>query len=279
MSDVTPNSPNTIAVIIATTILAGISGYMLGVFSSLGFLPIPFLPNNGPNYRPSVSDSEEESEAEDIDEDILDHAPNWSNGLKQDEKDGLRMRAGKGEVKEGKEDVVKGVKGKENGKGGKKEETKNVMKGKPGEECKLVLVVRTDLGMTKGIFNHSSHLTYSHHSNKPSNHSLSQLTHHAGKIAAQASHATLACYKTSLSTSNPHLRPWEKAGQAKIAVQIKSSDELFTLHAKARSLGLVAEVIADAGRTQIEAGSYTVLGIGPAPKSVVDEITGGLKLL
>lgn len=51
------------------------------------------------------------------------------------------------------------------------------------------------------------------------------------------------------------------------------------LKARARALGLTTEVIADAGRTQIEAGSFTVLGVGPGPKSVIDQVTGGLKLL
>lgn len=51
------------------------------------------------------------------------------------------------------------------------------------------------------------------------------------------------------------------------------------LHAQAMSLGLCARVIHDAGRTQIAAGSATVLGIGPAPKGRIDEVTGGLKLL
>ena len=54
---------------------------------------------------------------------------------------------------------------------------------------------------------------------------------------------------------------------------------MLELQAKARSLGLTAETIQDAGRTQIEAGSLTVLGIGPAPRSLVDEVTGKLKLL
>jgi PTH2 family peptidyl-tRNA hydrolase len=75
------------------------------------------------------------------------------------------------------------------------------------------------------------------------------------------------------------LRRWERQGQAKIALQAKSEDELETLQATAISLGLVAEVIADAGRTQIASGSHTVLGIGPAPKSVIDKVTGHLKLL
>ncbi len=72
---------------------------------------------------------------------------------------------------------------------------------------------------------------------------------------------------------------WERFGQAKIAVQIKGQDEILALMGTARSLGVTAEVVADAGRTQIEAGSLTVLGVGPAPKSLVDKVTGGLKLL
>lgn len=105
-----------------------------------------------------------------------------------------------------------------------------------------------------------------------------------GKIAAQCSHATLACFKTisKAPADSPERRilsRWEKYGQAKIAVQIKSQDELLELRRKARNMGLTAEVIQDAGRTQIEAGSMTVLGVGPAPKSLVDQITGHLKLL
>lgn len=119
------------------------------------------------------------------------------------------------------------------------------------EECKLVLVVRTDLGMTKG------------------------------KIAAQCSHATLACYKSFLrkSPNSPILRRWERYGQMKVALQVKSEDELKTLQAQAFSLGMCAQIIHDAGRTQIASGSATVLGIGPAPKSMVDQVTGHLKLL
>ncbi|KAF1852214.1 peptidyl-tRNA hydrolase 2 mitochondrial precursor [Cucurbitaria berberidis CBS 394.84] len=119
------------------------------------------------------------------------------------------------------------------------------------EECKLVLVVRTDLGMTKG------------------------------KIGAQCGHATLACYKHFLrhAPNSTILRRWEQMGQAKVALQIKSEEELETLQAQALSLGLVAHIIHDAGRTQIASGSATVLGIGPAPRGVIDQVTGHLKLL
>ena len=114
------------------------------------------------------------------------------------------------------------------------------------EEHKLVLVVRTDLGMTKG------------------------------KIAAQCGHATLACYKRS----NPAiLSKWESNGQPKIALKCNSEDELLIMQAVAESLNLTAEIIHDAGRTQIKAGSATVLGVGPGPKSQVDRVTGHLSLL
>jgi peptidyl-tRNA hydrolase len=68
------------------------------------------------------------------------------------------------------------------------------------------------------------------------------------------------------------------SGQAKVALQCKSEDELLILQAAAISLSLTAKVIHDAGRTQIAAGSATVLGIGPGPKSIIDQVTGGLKL-
>jgi len=117
------------------------------------------------------------------------------------------------------------------------------------EECKLVLVVRSDLGMTKG------------------------------KIAAQCSHATLACYK-ALEKLNPNLlRHWERTGQAKVALKCDDEEQMLLLEATARSLNLCARSIHDAGRTQIAAGSRTVLGIGPGPVKLVNEVTGKLRLL
>ena len=103
----------------------------------------------------------------------------------------------------------------------------------------------------------------------------------AGKIAAQCSHATLACYKTHLAASpySKLLRRWERSGQMKVALQIKSEEDLDILQAQAMSLGLCAKIIHDAGRTQIASGSATVLGIGPGPKSVIDQVTSHLKLL
>jgi PTH2 family peptidyl-tRNA hydrolase len=67
-------------------------------------------------------------------------------------------------------------------------------------------------------------------------------------------------------------------GQMKVTLQAKSEDEILMLQAAAMSLSLTAKIVHDAGRTQIAAGSATVLGIGPGPKSVIDRVTGNLKL-
>merc|ERR1711977_671342 len=209
MADRAPPTP--VAMIIGTALIAGISGYLFGIGSGLGLFPNPFVTKEARKRGISNYDDEEESEEEDIDASVLDHAPNWSNGFEADKRDGLRATSvaevKKEEAKQGMEDV--------------------------NEECKMVLVVRTDLGMTKG------------------------------KIAAQCGHATLACYKHFLKhdPKSKILRRWERGGQMKIALQAKSEEDLDTLQATAISLGLVAEVIADAGRTQIASGSHTVLGI------------------
>lgn len=78
---------------------------------------------------------------------------------------------------------------------------------------------------------------------------------------------------------HPLLKRWETLGQAKVALKVDSEEDMLMLQATAVSLGICAQVIHDAGRTQIAAGSATVLGIGPAPKSKIDQVTGHLKLL
>ena len=123
----------------------------------------------------------------------------------------------------------------------------------PGE-VRMALVIRQDLGMQKG------------------------------KIAAQCCHAALGCYRMiatdpSRSSYNPTMvNRWLRGGQAKITLKCPNKDVMDELYAKAISLGVNAIVIHDAGRTQIAAGSATVLGLGPAPKAVLDQITGELKL-
>ncbi|CAK7353182.1 unnamed protein product [Dovyalis caffra] len=47
----------------------------------------------------------------------------------------------------------------------------------------------------------------------------------------------------------------------------------------AEDIGLPTFIVADAGRTQVSAGSKTVLAVGPGPKEWVDSVTGKLRLL
>lgn len=248
-----PDQPTQTGMILTTALASVVTGYVFGIYTARGYLISPALAEERRKYHNDPVESEES----DVDEDdaTLDHAPNWANGLDADVRQGLKFRdSGVAEKRSLMEDT--------------------------SEECKLVLVVRTDLGMTKGmilclLFCISSLL----------GELLTNKTRLIiGKIAAQCSHATLACYK-ALARADPSsperklLARWERFGQAKIAVQVKSQAEMLELRGKARAMGLTAEVIQDAGRTQIEAGSMTVLGVGPAPKSLVDKVTGGLKLL
>ncbi|KAL3452483.1 putative mitochondrial peptidyl-tRNA hydrolase Pth2 [Aspergillus insuetus] len=206
MSDLDRMPPSTTTYVVATAIIAGITGYFIGQGASLGLFSNE--KEGWPNsYNVKVHRGSSDEEDDDDEEEEEDS---------EEEGDGGELADFDGNT----------------------------------EEVKLVLVVRTDLGMTKG------------------------------KIAAQCSHATLACYKylVSHTTNSAILRRWESQGQAKIALQTKSEEELQLLQAQAMSLGLCARVIQDAGRTQIASGSRTVLGI-LGPKSVVDTVTGHLKLL
>ena len=98
-----------------------------------------------------------------------------------------------------------------------------------------------------------------------------------GKIAAQCGHATLGAYKLSEKYNKSGLKWWENTGCAKIAVKL-SEDEMDEIEKAAKAQGLISYVVRDAGRTQIAAGSRTVLAIGPAPAHEL-KFTSHLKLL
>ncbi|KAF9670436.1 hypothetical protein SADUNF_Sadunf13G0068800 [Salix dunnii] len=125
------------------------------------------------------------------------------------------------------------------------------------DDFKMVLVVRNDLKMGKG------------------------------KIAAQCSHATLGLYKKLLRRAPKALHRWEMCAQPKVVVKIESEEDMLVLQVRARfqlrqdrakSLKLPTHITIDAGRTQIAPNSRTVMAI-LGPVGVVDDVTGGLKLL
>lgn len=121
-----------------------------------------------------------------------------------------------------------------------------------GVGLKQVMVVRSDLNMGKG------------------------------KIAAQCSHPSVkAVLDLQRSKSgNEILQSWLAAGSKKVVTKSSGAeDELENLVKVARTRGLYATCIRDAGLTQIAAGSMTVCVVGPGPEPEVDAVTGHFKLL
>lgn len=118
----------------------------------------------------------------------------------------------------------------------------------PSYDLKMVFVVRSDLGMSKG------------------------------KVAAQCCHACLGAYKEAMRAASRNVAAWHATGEKKITLSISGKAELEALAQKACDMGLPHHLVRDAGHTQVAPGSETVLGIGPAPVAAIDAITGGLKL-
>jgi PTH2 family peptidyl-tRNA hydrolase len=100
-----------------------------------------------------------------------------------------------------------------------------------------------------------------------------------GKVAAQVAHASLAAAEAAQQRRPSWYDGWKDGGQAKIVLKADSEGQLRELFQKAKTAGLPASLIEDRGLTQIEPGTVTCVGIGPAPDSKIDEITGKLKLL
>ena len=114
---------------------------------------------------------------------------------------------------------------------------------------KQVIVARTDLGMGKG------------------------------KLAAQVAHASLGAAEETMKKRPEWYEVWKSQGQAKVVVKVSGSAELEELLKQGRALHLPIMLVQDAGLTQLEPGTATCLGIGPAPEDLIDRVTGKLKLL
>lgn len=114
-------------------------------------------------------------------------------------------------------------------------------------EAKLAVVVRADLAMGRG------------------------------KIAAQVAHAAVAAVLANLGTDD--LAGWLRDGQPKVVLKVTSAGQLQEVIQQAKAAGLPVELVNDAGRTQVAAGTLTCCAIGPAEGQRIDAITAGLPLL
>lgn len=107
----------------------------------------------------------------------------------------------------------------------------------------------------------------------------SDLKMSVGKTAVQVAHAAVSAAERCRKTRPEWFEEWLREGQKKVVLKVNSIQELYRLFEAAREMGLPAEIIEDAGLTELEPGTVTALGIGPAPSEKIDRITGSLPLL
>ena len=100
-----------------------------------------------------------------------------------------------------------------------------------------------------------------------------------GKLAAQVAHAAVACALSTKKNNSNWFNKWQNEGAKKAVVKADTEKDFFLLKEKAENLKISANIIEDAGHTEIPAGTKTVLGIGPAPANIIDQVTGDLPLL
>ena len=126
-------------------------------------------------------------------------------------------------------------------------------------EPKQVIVVRKDLNMRKG------------------------------KIAAQASHASLGAvlnnsriYEGNLivNIENPAVQQWLSDRFTKVCVSVDSEEELLDIYNRAIEAKVNVKLIKDAGLTEFNGiATLTCLALGPDYPENIDPISGHLKLL
>lgn len=117
------------------------------------------------------------------------------------------------------------------------------------QQLKLVLVIRTDLKLSKG------------------------------KTCSQVAHAAVMCFKTALETNSSLANKWLFLGQPKIVLKVESLQQLESLQQQAKESNIISAIVKDAGRTQITPGTVTCIGLGPDYDGKLDAIVKDLKLL
>jgi PTH2 family peptidyl-tRNA hydrolase len=100
-----------------------------------------------------------------------------------------------------------------------------------------------------------------------------------GKSAAQVAHAAVGCSLKARKQATAQFGRWRSEHGRIVVLAV---DDLQTLEGhleEAQAHRLVHHAVTDAGRTEVAPGTLTVLGLGPAPKSVLDVLVGHLEPL
>jgi len=97
-----------------------------------------------------------------------------------------------------------------------------------------------------------------------------------GKLAAQVAHAAVeACF----NSEKGDVALWRDNGQKKVVLKVKDEKELLMYLMQAKSAKLRTALITDAGRTVVEPGTKTCVGIGPDSEDKIDKVTGKLAMM
>lgn len=99
----------------------------------------------------------------------------------------------------------------------------------------------------------------------------------SGKVAVQCAHAAVSCTLAARKSQARLVERWRQAGARKICLKVKTLSELQMLAGQAQTAGFVMHLVKDAGHTEVEPGTITVLGIGPGPRRSIDALVGDLK--
>ena len=70
----------------------------------------------------------------------------------------------------------------------------------------------------------------------------------------------------------------EDQGEAIIVLQAPSLHDLTQIWTNAEMEGLPVCSVRDAGKTEVDPHTLTVISIGPAPSRIIDTVTGSLPL-
>ncbi|MEJ6664747.1 MAG: peptidyl-tRNA hydrolase Pth2 [Euryarchaeota archaeon] len=99
----------------------------------------------------------------------------------------------------------------------------------------------------------------------------------AGKVAVQCAHAAVSCTLNAKKSNGRLVERWLQSGARKICLKAEDLAEIQRLAGQAQSLGIVSYLVKDAGHTEVEPGTITVLGLGPGPRRAIDALVGDLK--
>ena len=100
-----------------------------------------------------------------------------------------------------------------------------------------------------------------------------------GKTAAQVAHAAVGCSLKARKQAASLFERWRSEHGRIVVLGVEGLDELDAHRQEAQSHRLVHHAVTDAGRTEVDPGTVTVLGVGPAHSSVLDVLFGQLEAL